>query len=89
MHAKGRTSGSKPYVLRTASVTVTANNCTSRECRRRSISVCQASTGLVIVYASPDELTTWVGSERGKSEPVHIASQNEDLVADLKRGRKS
>jgi hypothetical protein len=43
----------------------------------------------VIVYAYPDELTTWVGSERGKSEPVQIASQNEDLVADLKRGRKS
>jgi hypothetical protein len=38
------------------------------------------------VYASPEELTNWVGSARGKSEPVHIASQNEDLVADLKQG---
>ena len=38
------------------------------------------------VYASPEELTRWVGTERGKSEPVHIASDNEDLVADLKQG---
>ena len=39
-----------------------------------------------LVYASPEELINWVGSERGKSEPVHIASQNEDLVADLRQG---
>ena len=38
------------------------------------------------VYASPEELTKWVGTEQGKSEPVHIASAGEDLVADLKQG---
>ena len=38
------------------------------------------------VYASPEELTAWVGTERGKKEPVHIASEGEDLVADLKQG---
>src|ERR1700680_677905 len=38
------------------------------------------------VYASPEDLTTWVGTERGKNEPVHIASEGEDLVADLKHG---
>jgi len=38
------------------------------------------------VYASPEELTKWVGTEKGKSEPVHIASPGEDLVADLKQG---
>ena len=38
------------------------------------------------VYASPEELTTWVGTEHGQSEPVHIASEGEDLVADLKQG---
>ncbi len=39
-----------------------------------------------LVYASPEELTPWVGTERGKKEPVHIASEGEDLVADLKQG---
>jgi hypothetical protein len=38
------------------------------------------------VYASPEELTKWVGTEPGKREPVHIASADEDLVADLKQG---
>ena len=38
------------------------------------------------VYASPEDLTAWVGTERGKREPVHIASEGEDLVADLKQG---
>lgn len=38
------------------------------------------------VYASPEELTAWVGTERGQKEPVHIASEDEDLVADLKQG---
>jgi hypothetical protein len=38
------------------------------------------------VYASPEELTAWVGTERGKKEPVHIASEGEDLLADLKQG---
>jgi hypothetical protein len=36
------------------------------------------------VCASPEELTNWVSAERGKSEPVHLAS--EDSVADLKQG---
>ncbi|SRR6266478_5350437 len=38
------------------------------------------------VYASPEELAEWVGTERGKKEPVHIATEGEDLVADLKQG---
>jgi len=38
------------------------------------------------VYASPEALTNWVGTEPGKSEPVHIASENENLAADLQRG---
>jgi hypothetical protein len=38
------------------------------------------------IYASPEDLTAWVGTESGKNEPVHIASEGEDLVADLKQG---
>jgi hypothetical protein len=38
------------------------------------------------VYASPEDLTAWVGTERGLKEPIHIASEGEDLVADLKQG---
>jgi hypothetical protein len=38
------------------------------------------------VHASPEDLTAWVGTERGKSEPVHIAREGEDLTADLKQG---
>jgi len=38
------------------------------------------------VYASPEELTAWVGTERGKKDPVHIASESEDLLGDLKQG---
>ena len=38
------------------------------------------------VYASPEELIVWVGTEHGKKEPLHIASEGEDLVADLKQG---
>ena len=38
------------------------------------------------VYASPEELTAWVGTERGQKEPIHIASEGEDLLADLKQG---
>ena len=38
------------------------------------------------VYASAEDLTAWVGTESGKNEPVHIASDGEDLVADLKQG---
>jgi hypothetical protein len=39
-----------------------------------------------LVHASPEELTAWIGTERGKTEPLHIASQDEDLIADLKQG---
>jgi phage terminase Nu1 subunit (DNA packaging protein) len=38
------------------------------------------------VYASPEDLTAWVGTERGQKEPVHIASEGEDLLGDLKQG---
>ena len=38
------------------------------------------------VYASPQELTAWVGTEQGQKEPVHIAREGEDLIADLKQG---
>lgn len=38
------------------------------------------------VSASPEDLTAWVGTERGKKEPIQIASEGEDLVADLKQG---
>ena len=38
------------------------------------------------VSASPEDLTTWVGTERGQKEPVHIASEDEDLLGDLKQG---
>jgi hypothetical protein len=39
------------------------------------------------VSASPEELTRWVGTEAGKSKPVHITMENENLLADLKEGR--
>jgi len=38
------------------------------------------------VYASPEELTAWVGTERGQKEPIHIASESEDLLGDMKQG---
>ena len=38
------------------------------------------------VYASPEELTAWVGTERGQKEPIHIASEDEDLLGDLEQG---
>lgn len=38
------------------------------------------------VQASPEDLTAWVGTERGQKEPIRIASEGEDLVADLKQG---
>jgi phage terminase Nu1 subunit (DNA packaging protein) len=38
------------------------------------------------VYASPQDLTAWVGTERGQKEPIHIASEGEDLLGDLKQG---
>ena len=38
------------------------------------------------VYAEPQELTRWVGTEAGRVKPVHIASDSENLVEDLKQG---
>ncbi|HSS99385.1 MAG TPA: hypothetical protein VLK33_20260 [Terriglobales bacterium] len=38
------------------------------------------------VYAEPEELTKWVGTEMGRVKPVHIASDDENLVEDLKQG---
>ena len=38
------------------------------------------------VSASPEDLTAWVGTERGQKEPVHIASEDKDLLGDLKQG---
>jgi hypothetical protein len=37
------------------------------------------------VHASPDDLNRWLGRE-SSGEPVHIATESEDLAADLKRG---
>ena len=39
------------------------------------------------VHATPKELSNWVGTERGKKEPGHIASTGEDLLGDLMQGR--
>lgn len=38
------------------------------------------------VSASPEELAAWVGTERGLKEPIHIASDGENLLRDLKQG---
>ena len=38
------------------------------------------------VYAEPEELTRWVGTDSGRVKPVHIASDDENLVEDLKQG---
>jgi hypothetical protein len=38
------------------------------------------------VSASREELTRWVGTEAGKSKPIHIAEKQEDLLSDLKAG---
>src|SRR5947207_14453017 len=37
------------------------------------------------VYALPDELNRWVSTETASGARVHIASENEDLAADLKQ----
>lgn len=37
------------------------------------------------VEASPDELNRWLGRE-SSGEPVHLASDSENLAADLRRG---
>jgi hypothetical protein len=36
------------------------------------------------VETTPDELNAWLGKESGK--PVHVATENTDLSAELKRG---
>jgi hypothetical protein len=36
------------------------------------------------VTTTPQELNTWLGSESGK--PIHVATENSDLTAELKRG---
>jgi len=36
------------------------------------------------VSTSPDELNSWLGKDSGK--PVHVATENTDLTAELKRG---
>jgi hypothetical protein len=43
-------------------------------------------TGRAGVFTPRPKNSKWVGTEQGKSEPVHIASAGEDLVADLKQG---
>jgi hypothetical protein len=37
------------------------------------------------MYGLPEELSRWVGREAGLDVPVHIASGNMDLSADLRR----
>ena len=36
------------------------------------------------VTTTPEELNSWLGRESGK--PVHVATENTDLAAELKRG---
>lgn len=36
------------------------------------------------VETTPEELNAWLGKESGK--PVHVATENTDLAAELKRG---
>jgi hypothetical protein len=38
------------------------------------------------VVANSEEITRWVGTDDGKRKPVRIASEEENLAADLKRG---
>jgi phage terminase Nu1 subunit (DNA packaging protein) len=38
------------------------------------------------VSASPEDLTAWIGTEHGQKEPLRIASEGGDLIADLKEG---
>jgi hypothetical protein len=37
-----------------------------------------------LVTATPTDLNAWLGKESGK--PVHVATENTDLTAELKRG---
>lgn len=58
----------------------------------QQVSVAQrwATTGMPVsrqgrfVVATPDELNKWLGRESG--EPVHVATNETDLSAELKRG---
>lgn len=34
------------------------------------------------------QMTAWVGTERGHKEPVHIPSEGEDLLGDLKQASR-
>jgi len=36
------------------------------------------------IETTPDELNAWLGRESGK--PVHVATEDTDLTAELKRG---
>ena len=38
------------------------------------------------VSGVPEELRRWVGTDAGKSKPVHIAREQETLLADLTEG---
>ena len=38
------------------------------------------------VETTPEELSRWLGKETGTQEAVHIAADDADLSADLKRG---
>lgn len=37
------------------------------------------------VYANPEELARWIGTEGGTRKPVRIAAEQENLAADLKQ----
>jgi len=37
------------------------------------------------VYAVPEELNAWLSKQSSSHAPVHIATEHEDLAADLKR----
>ena len=37
-----------------------------------------------LITTTPEELNVWLGKETGK--PVHVATENTDLTAELKRG---
>ncbi len=37
------------------------------------------------MVATPEELSAWLGREAGAGQPVHIATDNADLSADLRR----
>jgi hypothetical protein len=37
-------------------------------------------------YASSEDLTAWVGTERGQKESIHTASEGEELLGELKPG---